>query len=260
MIVGEVEYRHELGLHAALEVKSASPFYFDDANTASNPRSTGRTCRPTAERAGERPMREGTDAPGVPKTDIPDVLRARQKDRALSYYSRIADGYHRRVARGPLRVLRDRERAIVLELARLLPGLSLADVGCGSGFYALEAKRRGLRVCAMDEVRLVDVEALSVSGAFDRVICAGVLDFVADAERAFANLCGLVAPGGWLVILAPCAGPGGWLYRAEKMLFGLRVNVFEPSWLQERAHRYGLRPTELRRPLPINVALSARRG
>jgi iron complex outermembrane receptor protein len=40
MIVGEVEYRHATGLHAAVEVKSASPFYFDDANTASNPRYT----------------------------------------------------------------------------------------------------------------------------------------------------------------------------------------------------------------------------
>ena len=40
MIMGEVEYRHALGLHAALEVKSASPFYFDDANTAANPRYT----------------------------------------------------------------------------------------------------------------------------------------------------------------------------------------------------------------------------
>jgi 2-polyprenyl-3-methyl-5-hydroxy-6-metoxy-1,4-benzoquinol methylase len=210
----------------------------------------------------------------LPPTEIARVLRTRQKDRALSYYSRIADGYHRHVARGPLQVLRQRERATVLELARLLPGLSLADVGCGSGYYALEAKRRGLRVCAIDavpemlaqldghvdEVRLLDVEALSAWRAFDRVICAGVLDFVADVERAFANLCALVAPGGWLVVLAPCAGPRGWLYRAEKLLVGLRVNLFEPSWLEERANRYGLRPAELRRPLPSNIALSARRG
>jgi 2-polyprenyl-3-methyl-5-hydroxy-6-metoxy-1,4-benzoquinol methylase len=201
------------------------------------------------------------------------MLRAPEKKRALGYYSRIANGYHRRVARGPLFALRQRERNIVLQLARLLPGLSLADVGCGSGYYALEAKRRGLQVCAIDalpemlaqldgqvdEVLLGDLESLTGSRVFDRVICAGVLDFVADVEQAFANLCGLVAPGGWLVVLAPSAGPGGWLYKAEKALFGLRVNVFAPDWLRERAHRYGLRPSELRRPLPGNLALSARR-
>ncbi|HWE25499.1 MAG TPA: methyltransferase domain-containing protein [Myxococcales bacterium] len=201
------------------------------------------------------------------------MLRAPEKKRALSYYSRIADGYHRRVARGPLSPLRQRERTTVLELARLVPGLSLADVGCGSGYYALEAKRRGLRVCAIDavpemleqldgrvdEVHLRDLDFLVPWHAFDRVICAGVLDFVANAEKAFANLCGLVAPGGWLVVLAPCAGPRGWLYRVEKALFGLRVNLFEPGWLQERARRCGLRPAELRRPLPVNLAMSARR-
>jgi 2-polyprenyl-3-methyl-5-hydroxy-6-metoxy-1,4-benzoquinol methylase len=201
------------------------------------------------------------------------VLRAPEKKRALGYYSRIADGYHRRVARGPLSPLRHRERAIVLELARLIPGLSLADVGCGSGYYALEAKRRGLRVCAIDavpemlaqlegdvdEVRLFDLDSLRPWRAFDRVICAGVLDFVANVEQAFANLCALVAPGGWLVVLAPCVGPGGWVYRAEKALFGLRVNLFAPVWLQDRARKHGLRPAELRRPLPGNVALSANR-
>lgn len=219
------------------------------------------------------PIRRRTDACPAAPEEIGRVLLAPEKKRALTYYSRIALGYHRRVARGPLSPLRNRERTMVLELARLVPGLSLADVGCGSGFYALEAKRRGLRVCAIDavpemlaqldgqvdEVRLGDLESLSPWSAFDRVICAGVLDFVADAEEAFANLCALVAPGGWLVVLAPSAGPGGWLYKAEKALFGLRVNLFEPAWLQERARRYGLRPADLRRPLPGNLALSARR-
>jgi 2-polyprenyl-3-methyl-5-hydroxy-6-metoxy-1,4-benzoquinol methylase len=201
------------------------------------------------------------------------VLRAPEKKRALGYYSRIANGYHRRVARGPLSALRQRERTIVLHLARLAPGLSLADVGCGSGYYALEAKRRGLRVCAIDalpemlaqldghvdEVLLGDLESLTGSRVFDRVICAGVLDFVANVEQAFANLCALVAPGGWLVVLAPSSGAGGWLYKAEKALFGLRVNVFDPDWLKRQSRQHGLRPGELRRPLPGNLALSARR-
>src|SRR5207237_784865 len=85
------------------------------------------------------------------------------------------------------------------------------------------------------------------------------LDFVADVEEAFANLCALVAPGGWLVVLAPSAGPGGWLYKAEKALFGLRVNLFEPTWLKERACYYGLSPAGLCRPLPGNLAMSALR-
>ncbi len=202
------------------------------------------------------------------------MLRTSDKRRALDHYARIADGYHRRVARGPLlRALRHRERTAVLDLARLAPGLSLADVGCGAGYYALEAKRRGLRVCAMDavpemvaqlhghvdEVHLADVEMLRGDRVFDRVICAGVLEFVADARRALRNLCALVAPGGWLVVLTARTGPGGWLYRAEKAVLGMRVNLFDARWVAARAREYGLAPGEVRWPLPGNMAVSARR-
>jgi 2-polyprenyl-3-methyl-5-hydroxy-6-metoxy-1,4-benzoquinol methylase len=203
------------------------------------------------------------------------ILGVKDKARALRHYARIADGYHHRVERGPiLRILRRRERGIVLELAELAPGLTLADVGCGNGFYALEGQRRGLRVCAIDavpemlaalagnvdDVRQRDVEDLGRMGAFDRVICAGVLDFVLDPERAFENVCRLVAPGGRLVVLAPSTGAAGWFYRAEKRLHGLRVNVFEPGWLESHSASNGLRVVAVRRPLPGNVAIAAVRA
>jgi 2-polyprenyl-3-methyl-5-hydroxy-6-metoxy-1,4-benzoquinol methylase len=203
------------------------------------------------------------------------IVGVKDKVRALRHYARIAQGYHDRVERGPLlRILRRRERGIVLELAELAPGLTLADVGCGNGFYALEGKRRGLRVCAIDavpemlaalaghvdDVHQRDVEDLDRVGAFDRVICAGVLDFVVDPERAFDNVCRLVAPRGRLVVLAPSAGAGGWVYRAEKRLAGLRVNLFERSWFESRSARNGLRVVAVRRPLPGNMAVAALRA
>jgi ubiquinone/menaquinone biosynthesis C-methylase UbiE len=202
------------------------------------------------------------------------VSHALQKSRALRHYARIAPAYDRRVTRGPLVHLRRRERAAVLRLARLAPGLSLADVGCGTGYYALEAKRRGLRVCAIDavpemlvqlhgkvdDVRLGDVEALAESAPFDRVICAGVLDFVSDPELAFARLCAVVAPGGRLVVLVPRTGPGGWLYRVEKFCFGLRVNLFDSRWFVSRAGRHGLRVSEVCTPLPGNLVIAADRA
>jgi 2-polyprenyl-3-methyl-5-hydroxy-6-metoxy-1,4-benzoquinol methylase len=48
------------------------------------------------------------------------------------------------------------------------------------------------------DIRLRDVEDLRGIGTFDRVVCAGVLDFVVDPDLAFANVCRLVASGGRL--------------------------------------------------------------
>jgi 2-polyprenyl-3-methyl-5-hydroxy-6-metoxy-1,4-benzoquinol methylase len=200
------------------------------------------------------------------------VLRAADKRRALDHYARIANGYHRRVEFGPLlRALRSRERRAVVDLLALERGVSLADIGCGNGFYAVAAKRLGLRVCAIDavpqmlaalagsvdEVRIRDVEDLSGIGEYDRVVCAGVLDFVLDQERAVANVCRIVAPGGRLVVLVPARSPGGYYYLFEKRLFGFRVNLFTPSWLSARIAAGGLRVVDVRRPLPWNLAVAA---
>jgi SAM-dependent methyltransferase len=203
------------------------------------------------------------------------ILRAADKRRALDHYARIANGYHRRVEFGPvLRALRSRERSAVLDLLALERGVSLADIGCGNGFYAVAAKRLGLRVCAIDavpqmlaalagsvdEVFIRDVETdLSGVGHYDRIVCAGVLDFVLDAERALANVCRIVAPGGRLVVLVPARSPGGFYYRFEKRLFGFRVNLFTASWLCARIAECGLRVVETRRPLPWNLAVAAAR-
>jgi uncharacterized membrane protein YbhN (UPF0104 family)/SAM-dependent methyltransferase len=194
-------------------------------------------------------------------------LTLADKERALDHFRRVAASYEKRLQRWPVRRWRDRQRAAVLELAALDSGAtSLIDVGCGPAFYALSAKRSGLFACATDAVAemlagirpgvntalVADVEALAVTRTYDRVICAGVLDFVASPDVAMKNLASLVAPGGRLVLLVPLRGRGAVLYRMEKLLIGLQVNLFDADWLVEHAGRHGLTLVEKRRPLPWN--------
>jgi 2-polyprenyl-3-methyl-5-hydroxy-6-metoxy-1,4-benzoquinol methylase len=193
------------------------------------------------------------------------------KARAFDYYRRLADNYDHSVSSGPLRFLRRRERSAVLGLADFQQGHTLLDVGCGGGFYSLNAKAAGMRVTAadivpemierlrgkVDEQLLLDIEAgrSPLQRAFDRVICTGVLDFVLDPERAFLNLCQWVTPEGKLVILVPRVGWGGKYYRLEKKLFGIEVNLFTCEWLDQIAQRAGMRRVARINPLPNNMAL-----
>lgn len=197
------------------------------------------------------------------------AVQARHKERALQYFSKRAQDYQRRVERGPLKLLRHRERSAVLELAKFRPHESMLDVGCGPGFYALEAKRQGLKVCALDalpsmvaplagvidEVLVGDIERLRLRAQFDCVVCAGVLDFVLNPARAFANLCRLVAPGGRLVLLVPRSGLRGWVYRLDKMRFGVRINFFDVPWFQRMAERTPLVVRRWAHPLLFNTAV-----
>jgi SAM-dependent methyltransferase len=198
-------------------------------------------------------------------------VQTSDKLRAVAFYHRASRHYRASVERGPLRLLRRREQRAVLQLARFgaATASTVIDVGCGDGFYASAAKRAGKWVHAVDlapgmvaQVRgrvdraeVADVEHLSTGRQYDIVLCAGVLDFVASPERAFANLCRLVAPGGRLVLLVPRAGPGGLLYRLEKGRLRVRVNLYRRAWLSRLGAEAGLTLTRWTHPLPFNMVL-----
>jgi SAM-dependent methyltransferase len=108
----------------------------------------------------------------------------------------------------------------------------------------------------IDEAHVRDVETLQFDGrTFDRVVCAGVLDFVQKPEAAIGNLMRHVAPGGVLVILAPRTGFQGFYYRLEKFAVGLRVNLFSADWFAVAAANHGFLVTSLDLPLPHNLVV-----
>ena len=111
--------------------------------------------------------------------------------------------------------------AEVVEVARIVPGESVLDVGCGTGNAALAAARYGGVVTGVDPAtRLVDVararardlgldatfrpgdaQALDFAdGAFDAVISVFAVIFAPDGETAVSELLRVTHPGGRVVI------------------------------------------------------------
>ena len=194
------------------------------------------------------------------------------KTRAARHFESEADAYSGRAERGLRKRLSARERQALFDLAEFGdPSVAtMIDVGCGGGVYALAAKAAGLRVTVVDvsprmihnlkgkvDLALVgDVECIHLAARYDVVVCSGVLDFVVHPEIAFRNLCRLVLPGGRLVIQAPRASLGGYLYSlGVKALHGFRMNLFTVHWLTRQANHCGLRFVRSRRPLPYNLAV-----
>jgi ubiquinone/menaquinone biosynthesis C-methylase UbiE/uncharacterized membrane protein YbhN (UPF0104 family) len=210
---------------------------------------------------------------GIARAEMGTAFRVKAQDklRAVSHYEKASEHYESDVKRGPLRFMRERERASVLRLlGPLCAGETFLDVGCGGGFYALEAKRARMHVCAVDaapgmvekitgkvdEAHVTDVETLQIGGrAFNRVVCAGVMDFVVNPDTALENLMRQVGPGGVLVVLAPRRGLRGAYYQLEKRVVGLRINLFTPEWFEAAARKSGFRVTSLELPLPHNLVV-----
>lgn len=103
--------------------------------------------------------------------------------------------------------------------SRELHGLTVLEVGCGSGRFTEQAASTGAMVVSMDYSYAVDANyasnghkdnVLIVQGDiyampfkanfYDRLFCIGVLQHTPDVERAFFSLPKYLKPGGHLVI------------------------------------------------------------
>ena len=154
------------------------------------------------------------------------------------------DFYDRKAA-----LYREAENPVLVDqvLAVLPPGGRVLDVGCGSG--ALLARlggraghRAGVEVSrqAATEASTVadEVVNLPVTGplpfapaSFDVVVCADVLEHVADPSAALASVAALCRPGGAVVISVPNVA-----YWQARLRLLLGVWRYEPTGLFDSGH------------------------
>lgn len=105
----------------------------------------------------------------------------------------------------------------VLQKTAIGPGLSVLDIGCGSGLFCQMAMRLGARVSGLDasqplleiarqrtpqgDFRLGEMEELPYAGGtFDVVVGCNSFQFAADPVNALVEARRVARPGGWLVI------------------------------------------------------------
>ena len=153
----------------------------------------------------------------------------------------------------------------------LRPGELLLDLGAGAGRHAYGALARGARVVALDRsetdakdcgaflTALVeesqDGEAASTVGdalrlpfpddAFDRVICAEVLEHVPDDRGAMDEIARVLKPGGTAAVTVPRFWPElvCWALSDDYHLVeGGHVRIYRLGELCRRLRGSGLRP------------------
>lgn len=112
------------------------------------------------------------------------------------------------------------ERPTTLSVMPDVRGKAVLDAACGPGFYAEWCVQHGATVTAVDgspqmvqlvRERLGQAVAVHVADlgqplgclgteAFDLVVCALALDYVADLGAVFAEFLRVLRPSGWLVL------------------------------------------------------------
>lgn len=194
---------------------------------------------------------------------------ATRADRVRRYYGRWAATYGTAADDGWFARIRAREQRIVDGLLAVTGGESILDAGCGTGVHAAPLAARGHEVWGIDvapemverarsqmaRASVADVCALDLGRRFDRILCLGVLEFVADPVLALQRLREHLAPGGSLVVLVPRPTISGRVYQLTKAVYGLGARVFSAATLRRHGERAGLTYKTHRFPFFHNVVM-----
>jgi SAM-dependent methyltransferase len=189
---------------------------------------------------------------------------AASSERARAYFVSQAAGYHEKSAHGLWARLRSLETPAVMQLADVRPGERILDAGCGAGHYTKALLDAGADVDALDalpemldsvrsrlNVRTIqgDLATVALEPVYDKVVCAGVLEFVPDPARALANLArGLRVDGPgeiMVLVLARCLpGLGYWIARRCN---GISMPMYTRAGIDRLAQSAGLVVSEAHR-------------
>lgn len=191
-----------------------------------------------------------------------------KQGRVNEYFGAVSGEYNEKSERGLWRLVREAEYAAVLRDLSPVEGLSVFEAGCGGGWYSRRiAQLRPRLLVASDalfpmaraarsggvKAVVADVARLPVKPVFDRIVCAGTLEFVPEPARFLAESAHALKPGGRLVMLAPSTNVMANLYRLWHKRHGFAINLFSAGAIRGMAESCGLKVTSVRRAALFNL-------
>ena len=191
------------------------------------------------------------------------------------YFNALAWNYSARSQRGLWAYLRKKEKQTVLKATRPFSGMNCLELGCGSGYYTSAlAKYSPLKMVAVDFsfpmiANVNQTDSLRVCGdicniafrsRFDRIVCAGALEFLPNLEKFLSNTKTLLAEKGLLVLLLPRKGIWGFFYKIFHRSHGVNVRLYDFSELESILESQGWKLDSLESPIPMTSVLKVTHG
>ncbi len=122
---------------------------------------------------------------------------------------------------------------VFLEMANATPGMTMLDVGCGTGFLVQAAIDAGIKANGIDiseeaaaiarkhnpsaDIRVGSGETLPFDDdSFDCVFCLGALEHFIDMHKGMMEMVRVAKPGAVFCVVVPNVDFLGWRFRRRK--------------------------------------------
>ncbi len=185
--------------------------------------------------------------------------------KSRQYFDKVAPKYRNMTSSGIIGKVREREMKSVMRMLSPKPCESILDAGCGSGFYSLRIKSVGAIVLGVDSsprmvhearkigihAELCDLESLNLGLKFDKILCAGVLEFCRDPLKVIRRLRAHLREEGIIVFLIPTCSLGGIFYKLYHLSHGLNIILFPLGEIEELLRKADLKIVAVEKTAPF---------
>jgi len=188
------------------------------------------------------------------------------------HYDRVSGNYSKMITRGIGGAMKNQEKDSLMRLLSPRKGERVLDVGCGSGYYATLIKSRGAEVFCVDisprmvevvkragiEAEVYDVQHLSLNRQFDKILCAGPLEFCRQPLAALKRLRPHVTKEGYLVLSVLNVSIFGVVYWVYHSCHGYRINLFSLRRIASLLDQAGFRIEVVEEPTSFLYVIKAK--
>jgi len=191
------------------------------------------------------------------------------------YFDSVAGEYSSKSHKGFWGGIREKEERAVFKAVAPSSGISYLELGCGSGYYtnmisknspsllvAVDISQEMLKHLHVNNAKKVraDIRNVSFRRQFDRIICAGALEFLDDISVFLANMEGVLSSGAKMVLLLPRRGICGFFYKFFHSLHGVKVKLFTEKELKSILGQGKWKLESLSVPTPMTYVLTVTNG
>lgn len=192
--------------------------------------------------------------------------------KVISYFSSRASNYLVNSNSGFWKFVRNQEKQVLCKWIHAEKGQSLLDAGAGAGYYALYFRdEKHLEVSAVDSTpamvnellknkisaQLSSLEELTTAlpmAPFDRILAAGVFEFVPEPQIALKNLSLQLRDSGRLVLLIPADGFFGKIY--SFFHFNIEIYIRGAEFYKNLAEKSDLKFLGSEKASPMSLVLA----
>ncbi len=187
------------------------------------------------------------------------------------HYDKVAESYSRMITSGVGGAMKRQEICCLMNLLSPRKGESVLDVGCGSGFYGKLIDQAGAKVLCVDisskmidivrnaglDAEVRNVESLELGRRFDKILCAGPLEFCRQPANALVNLRRHLHSDGYLVLSALNVSIIGFGYYLYHFSHGLRITLFSLKHIATLLMRAGFKIDIVKKPTSFLYVIRA---